>query len=238
VTLHYLAQSNVRARKNIFIGDNGLSTLPARASAPTQLTLEHVDSSLPRLRGRIAQRIAARRAASSRAQANAIVSDHREHDIREGFDERLNQRVAEIQTQVSAQIAALKIRGDDKRTVMQSRSTPQFVEVALYRSESNSRRPPMPQFEVDGNPDIALRVHRSMLMQVLADGQLRARVAPLIASALQTDLVGGHDTDGQTDINLTDSLRSEWLAIDIIDANAPWPSQRVAAEETGKTSVR
>jgi hypothetical protein len=237
VTLHYLAHSNVRAKKSIVIGGRGLETRPATAQTPTRLTLVDVDTSLPRLRGRIAERIARRRAAASWSQANAVVSDHREHDIRKGLDERLNERVTEIQSQVLAQIAALKLAREDGGAAMQSRSTSQFVEVALYRGGSNAERPAMPQFQVEGNPDIALRVHRSMLVQIVADSELRARLAPLVARSLQSALVVGDESDRQAELNPTEWLRNEWLMLDIVNAHAPTP-ERVATEDSGKKSLR
>jgi hypothetical protein len=235
VTLHYVADSKIRATKRIVIGHRGLETRPATAQTPTRLTLTDVDSSLPGLRGRIAERIARRRAASSWSQANSIVSDHRAHDVRKGIDERLNERVAELQSQVASQIATLKVDREDSPAMMHSRSTSQFVEVALFQGGSDIRRLAMPEFQVDGDPDIASRVHRSMLPQIVANAALQARLAPLVARALQSKLVAGDETSGSAVLNMSHSLQTDWLSFDIVDAYAPTTAQRIAAEESVKT---
>jgi hypothetical protein len=220
VTLNYLAHSNVRAKKQILIGETGFETRQSTAHAPTRLTLVGVDTSLPRLRGRIARRVASRRAAASWSQANAIVSDHRERDTRKSFDERLDKRIAEIQSQVDMQIAALKLGDEHEHAIMRSRSTPQFIEVAFYRGRGDVQpRQAMPRFEVVGNPDIAVRVHRSMLAHVVADAELRARFAPVVASVLQNRLVPGDILSREDKSRLPPTfVDNGWLKLDIVDA--------------------
>jgi hypothetical protein len=237
-TLHYLAHSNVSAKKQIVIGERGLQTRPATARAPTLLTLVDVDTSLPRLRGRIATRIAWRRAEASRPRANAIVSDHREHDMRTTLDQRLNKRVAEIQAQVATQLAALKLSDKNETTMMRSRSTSQYVEVALYRSEADIRRSPIPRFEVLGNPDLAVRVHHSILARVVADAESRTHFAPLLARVLQSGLALGDQVDGEVGSKILRGLGSEWLELDITDADYLMTGTRVAVEESSNGPLR
>src|SRR5207249_8662678 len=64
-TLQYRSDSTFRAHKRLTIGESGLSASPATADAPTRLTATDIQTNLPRLRGRIAQRIAWRRVAAS-----------------------------------------------------------------------------------------------------------------------------------------------------------------------------
>jgi hypothetical protein len=85
-TLHYLSDSTFRARKRVVIGESGLSALPAVAVAPTRLRATEIQTNLPWLRDRIVQRIAWRRVANTRSQANAIASDHTADDIRHDLD--------------------------------------------------------------------------------------------------------------------------------------------------------
>ena len=111
--LQYLSDSTFHARKKLVIGESGLVASPATARAPSRLTLTGIQTTLPGLRGRIAPRIATRREANSRSQANAMVSDHTADDIREDLDNKLNEAVAAIHTKVQAQIAALKLNESD-----------------------------------------------------------------------------------------------------------------------------
>ena len=93
-TLHFKTASTFRAHKLLTMTDAGIVASPAVAHATTRLTPTSIYTSLPGLRGRIGQRIARRREAASRSQANAIASDHTADDIRQGFDKRLNDSVS------------------------------------------------------------------------------------------------------------------------------------------------
>src|SRR5215212_2394606 len=54
-TLDYLSDSTFRARKQLTVGESGLSTSPAVTKAPTHLTATAIRTNLPWLRDRIAQ---------------------------------------------------------------------------------------------------------------------------------------------------------------------------------------
>ena len=176
--LQYLSDSTFHARKKLVIGESGLVASPATARAPSRLTLTGIQTTLPGLRGRIAQRIATRREANSRSQANAIVSDHTADDIREDLDNKLNEAVAAIHTKVQAQIAALKLNESDHPVVMRSKSTPDYIEVALYHGGGKADELHLPTFVMDNNPDFTVRVHRTVLARAVTDGDLRETLAP------------------------------------------------------------
>src|SRR5262249_4436923 len=76
VVLHQIADSTFRASKTIPLDSSGLKVTPSVTTAPTRLTTTGIDSNSPWLRGRIATRIAWRRAASSNQEAERITADH------------------------------------------------------------------------------------------------------------------------------------------------------------------
>jgi hypothetical protein len=229
-TLHYLSRSTFRARKPLGISKAGLQTSPALATAPTQLTPTSISTSLPRLRGRIAQRIAWRRAAQSQSQANAIASNHRARDIQEGLDKRLNESLNEIQSQFEAGIANLELGNKDGLVVLRSRSRPDFVELALYRPGTEADGKSMPKFEVVGNPDIAVRAHRNVVAQLMADPRLAATFPSLPKQILQ---IRADQPTGETEAAVTTNLsvQGEWIALDIANTEALTTGLRVAAED-------
>jgi hypothetical protein len=233
-TLHYHVNSQVHATKQIIVNERGLETRSATAQAPTRLTLVGVNTGLPGLRGLIAERIARRRAEARLAEANAIVSDHRENDVRKGLNERLDARIAELHSQLKTQLATMKLEGGNGIS-FRSRSTPQYLEVAVYGAGKNSTKPDMPHFELKGNPNLSLRVHRKILARILADGELRTRLVSSFGQVFQARLMGGNVSN---DAKANGSLDGEWLAFDVADASQLAVPARVAAENDGETRLR
>jgi len=188
-TLDYKSDSTFRAHKRLTIGESGLSASAAIADAPTRLTATNIRTGLPWLRDRIVRRIAWRRVANSQSEADAIASDHTADDIRHGLDKRMNESVASIQNQVQVQLAKLQRDGKDKPLALRSRSTSDYVEVALCRAGTKGDDVNIPSFPVAGNPEIAVRLHRTMLVRVMGDPQLREIVAPLVGNAVKNQEV-------------------------------------------------
>jgi hypothetical protein len=235
-TLHYLSDSKFRARKRLKIDESGLSALPAIAEAPTRLTPTSIRTSLPRLRGQIAERIAWRRVANTRSQADAIASDHTADDIRHDLDRKINESVAAIQKTVHSQIADLKLDGEARPLLMRSRSTPEYIEVVMYRSGATPEEMRMQPSPVEGNPDIAVRVHRTILARALSDARLREKFAPVLAGLLETRIAPETVTvlpkAEQTPQNSTEwSMGLDWLTFDFRDSKRQRSSLRVAVKD-------
>jgi hypothetical protein len=213
-TLHYASNSTFRARKPIVIDDRGFRALPAVADAPTRLTPTSIQTNLPGLRGQIAHRIASRRAAESQVAADSEATQHRARDIREGLDQRINAKLDEFQARVQIEIAQLKIQDSAGKLVIKSRSTPDSVELALINRATSAGDFQMPKFETSGNPDLAVRVHRSISGNILANPELQARFAPFAASMLQSQLTNSEPNQEPAGV----ALEGDWVAFNISDA--------------------
>ena len=225
-TLQYVSESNFHAHKQLIFGENGVSTSAATVDAPTRLTPTSIETSLPGLRGRIGDRIAHRREAGSRSQAEAIVGRDTANDIRHDFDGKLNAAVAEIQSKVQAQIAAAKLNGEDGHVVLRSRSTPEFIEVAVCRPGAEAEQLQLASATpFVGNPDCSLCVHRSIIPTLLANAAIREKVAPMLASATA---VGG-ESAGESSV----SMSGEWIAVNLATNGQPVQTpSRVAAMQS------
>jgi len=213
-TLHYLANSTFRATKPLAITQSGLQTWPAKAQAPTRLTPIDITTSLPRVRDRLVRQIAWRRARESQSEADAIVSDHRTRDLREGLDQRLDEVVATIQAKIQAEFGDLEFADGGGRPNIRSRSTAEFVEVALLPARLNPDQFKMPEFQVAEKTDLAIRVHRSALAHVLANPRLRDKLAPLTDGLVQSRVNSTPTNEGSHDQRLL-AIDSEWLAFDV-----------------------
>jgi hypothetical protein len=226
-TLEYLSESTFQARKPLVVGDSGVSTSTAVVDAPTRLIPTNIATSLPGLRGRIGDRIARRRESGSRAQAEAIVSRDTADDIRHDFNVKLDAAVADIQSKVQTQIAALKLNDEDGAVVIRSRSTPDFVEVALCPGHKAANELQMAQSSpFEGNPDCAVRVHRSLVPSLLANAGLREKFAPMLTTSLIA-------SDATHDSGPKIGMRGEWVAIDLATPAEVEPDGRVAVTQSG-----
>jgi len=84
--IHCRTVTRFTARKQIVLDQRGLHAQPATCCAVATSTITGVSSPLPRLRGRLARRVAWRRAQSQRAQAERISARHSEQTIGHSFD--------------------------------------------------------------------------------------------------------------------------------------------------------
>ena len=223
-TLYYDSDSTFRARKRLTMSDMGIVASRAVVSAPTRLKPTRIETSLPRLRGRIAQRIAWRRVNATRSEADAIASDHTADDIRHGFDLRLNDALAEIQSKVRTEIAALKIDDDGEPMKLQSRSAADHIQLALCRGSMNEDDWRQIAASVEGQPEVAVRVHRSLLSRAISDPNLRERLMPLLGNASQPQA-------DETNLKIAKwKIGDQWITLDLAAGNEPAGTTRVASD--------
>jgi len=84
--IHSRTVTRFTARKQFILDERGLRALPAQCRAEAHSTVTRVSSPLPRLRGRLARRIAWRRAQSQLAAADRVGARHSEREISLHFD--------------------------------------------------------------------------------------------------------------------------------------------------------
>jgi hypothetical protein len=150
-----------------------------------------------------------------------IVGRDTANDIRHDFDTKLGGALADIQSKVKTQIAALKLNGEDGDVVMRSRSTPEFVEVALCPQSSKASDLQMAaDSPFDGNPECSVCVHRSIVGSLMANSELREKLAPML-----TSVIGA--TAGPKL-----SMSGEWVALDLAGAQTAQAPSRVAATQS------
>jgi hypothetical protein len=222
VVLHQISDSTFRATKTIALDGSGLNVAPTITMAPTRLTTTSIDSSLPRLRGRIATRIAWRRVGSSQGEAESITGQHTAAIISSDFDERTNESLAKLQEVFRSKIPELNSDQGPLTAEVRFRTNKDSVEMAMVRVDAvdaeRKLRPPV----VEGNPDVAVRVHRAMLTQAITDPQVRDDLAPLFAKLLKgrfdrKELVVAGDEAGRLAESTKWSVDLDWLALDFTD---------------------
>lgn len=223
VVLHQVSESTFRSTKLISMDEKGLHVSRATTDAPTNLTTTGIDTSLPRLRGRIARRIAWGRVAGSHQQAESITAQHTSDDISRDFDERIDKSVAKVQEVFKSKVPEWDREHYPAQTEMRFRSCPDCIEIAMIRREANTEERKLRPPTVDGNPDVAVRVHRAMLTRAMADPQVRNDWAPAFIKVLNARFGQKEDASSKADKkspvdNTKWAFDLDWLAMDFMDS--------------------
>jgi hypothetical protein len=200
VTLHNQAETRFEACKQIEWTEDGLKALPAVAKADTHSTTVNIDSSLPGFLGRIATGIAEQRVAESRAQADAISSEHAAKRIQDGFDARINRSLVWLRLASRHFPTAGFLR---TATRLKLSNTPELLQLAVYRREaSDAALSEMPE-----GCDVAIRLHRGVLNRFLED-----RTALLVcgAIAMQMLMTESEATSSRSDSSSQVSTLPSW----------------------------
>jgi hypothetical protein len=229
VVIHSLSDSKFHAHKRIELDGSGLRVWPAKAAAPTRLQTLGIDTHLPRLRGRIARRIASRRAAQSHGAAEAITADHTADDIRGDFEARVNRSMANVQRVLGSKIPDLETATSPMPTDVRFRSRPESVEVAIIREDATAAERKLRPPSAKPSADVSLRVHRTLFTSAIEDPQLLTDLSPLFnqlleARAKQSASVKtartGSTTTAMQDPNVKWSMEAGWLVMDFTKPSA------------------
>jgi hypothetical protein len=198
--LHYKSDSTFRATKRITLDADGLSVDPARATAKTKLTPQRIDSKYDGLMGMIVERVARRRVAESRQQANAIASDHTgdivKGDLDRGFEKSITVLVAALAEAAGlkpAELAQLTTNGAGRSLHLKLRTTRDHAELVLAPEEVTWTElagviPAVDFPDNDGSPHVALRVHRTALTSSGENSSGSPALARLLAHGMKTHL--------------------------------------------------
>jgi hypothetical protein len=211
------SDSQFRARKPISISTSGIHSEPARASVNTNLTTTGIRSTLPRLRGRIATRIAQRRNAQQHDEAESITADHTAKRVRDGLDLRIEKVVTRIQKYVTETFPLKDIEFENRKSEFRLRSTTENVELGMMvvegvGAESLRLRPPA----VIGKPDLAIRINRALFDDETNAGLEQVQeVAEMFLEKLKSSLSLKFAEKGIGDNDTVEwRLEPDWLVID------------------------
>jgi hypothetical protein len=135
-TIQSYAHTSYVARKRFLFDGEKFLALPTTVNSTTRLTITGVGSTLPRLRGRVVQRVASRRAADSLAEAEAITSEIARRELRQQIDREFDTRLSQMNQRLAPRLSVLKLfpAANNKYHV---RSFPDCVEVAVDTSSQN-----------------------------------------------------------------------------------------------------
>ncbi len=233
VVLQINSTTPFRASKRIVIDADGIRMLPTEVSAKTTSHTTDIDAQVGGLRGRIAERIAWKRSAQMQPQADAIGSQIAARQIQQAFDEEV---VAATDIMEASLLGAIpKLTWEDGSALaVRFRSAPDYVEIIVHRPNATLDERQLEPPPVDGDPAIAVRVHRGVLLKTANAANLKQMLQPLLTGSM----VASQRLDKpENSVYLVEwSADGQWLAFDhsVID-ELPEPviaDRRVPALQT------
>jgi hypothetical protein len=140
------AVTHYRAHTQIIFDGEIFSAEPVQVHGATRLTITQVDSQLPRLRGRVVRRVAARRAQRSHAEAQAITCQLTVNDLQQQIDQEFRERMAELNRRFAGPLSALQLleRTDAALTIS---SKPRHLQIDLVTHAPQETTPQIPQLQ-------------------------------------------------------------------------------------------
>jgi hypothetical protein len=173
--------SQFQSAKTVWFDRDGIHSTPAVTNAQTRLVTTGFDTSLPRLRGRIALRIAGNRAAANRGAAEAITAEHLSQRVNRRFDGSTKEELAALWRVLSTQIPALAADNPLRPRGWHASSTNDRLEiVAIGPPGDGSGYVPAPTTEL-GSADVRVDIHVAVIKRALGDATLKKAIAPALA---------------------------------------------------------
>ncbi len=147
-TINSSASTKYIARKVLFFDGRQITTTPAEVKVHTQLQITNIGSSLPRLRGRVVRRVANRRAAESREQAEAITSRLTHNDLQQQIDAEFDNRISALNQRLAKRLDVVDLLAQVRHQVA-IRTQADSIVLDLYEdSAANSIQFPTASLEV------------------------------------------------------------------------------------------
>lgn len=184
VVLHNDALTKFEARKQVILSGGGLRGLPASVTAETASTTGKIETRLTGMRGRIAKQVARRRASELRPLADKIAAEHAAQRIATIFDEKVQAAAKRLEATLSGGCLKLALDAREAPALVRFRSAADHLEIIVHRPQPAAEALTMAPPSIEGDPEIAVRVHRVVVRNALAGGDLRSSLHGLLAGVL------------------------------------------------------
>ncbi len=140
------AETSYTAVKSIVFDGRQLTTQPVVVNASTRVQITGIGSSVPRIRGRIVQRVATRRAAESRLEAERVTCQLTVDELQQHIDAEFSQRIVSLNRKLAMRLTILDVFADNKYELSIS-SRPEYIQIVFARKDTLSHTAnPLPNF--------------------------------------------------------------------------------------------
>ena len=235
VRVHSSSITRFSAVKRLTLDEQGIRISPARVAAQTSITIERVTTDLPRLRGRIVQRVGSRRAAESKLAAEAESARKAEIRIAQNFDREVAKDLRKAESNLSRSLAEWSNGDRAFRGRLKFSTSGRHLQVAIHRGDGDPARRAPPSLADLGTPDVAIHVHRALVNRVVRSTIVHGQNGP--TSPLVSAFLGEENQQYVTVANdepqrqLKQSTDGHWWSL-VIPEITPKPR-----EDTSRPSV-
>ncbi len=240
VVLHGWAKTPFRATKQLTLTADGMRSTPTVTQALTHSVTTNIDTTLPGLRGRLAERIAWRRSAEMRPEADAIASRHAADRIRAEFDKEVQLTVARMEKVLLEGTRDLHLDVEGAAAVVRFSSTPKHVDIVLHRPHATAAELALAPPAIEGDPTLAVRAHRVVVRQALTTKALDQMVQRLVNGKKSNDKTQTVKTAAPEafarDIEMKWSADRNWLILDDLDSQSPLKELRTVRLPVAQSS--
>jgi hypothetical protein len=231
VVLNFEGSAPFRAATRIVLGPEGMQISPTTATAKLSSRTTGIEARSRGVLGRLAERVAWRRSNRLQTEADAIASRHVVAQIRRVFDAEVREVAAVMEHSLTCCLPKLSATLDRAPIAVRYRSAPGHIEIVLYRPdatvEERALRPP----PIVGDPAIAVRVHRGVLMQTVGAANLKHMLAPLLTGQIAAAPGAVRPGDATYEVDWSDD--GNWLAVDHVDG----PPDTAAGDPPTEASI-
>lgn len=138
------SDSTYTAEKRILFDGRQLSTQPAIICATTRVQITGIGSTAPGLRGRVVSRVAARRAAESLPEAQAIARQLTVNELQQHIDAEFETRLASLNRKLAQRLSTLDAFSR-KHYKVSICSRTEFIEILLTQKPTVNEEPTLPK---------------------------------------------------------------------------------------------
>jgi hypothetical protein len=236
--LSYESHADFAVRKRLEFAGLRITSAESMAKAPTRLRATHVETQLPGFLGVVAERIAWRRVAESRAQADRIASQRLEARLSRDLDRRVEKSLAKVNARLKDAFEDLTDESNGLCVATTCRTTNDFIEVVAYCGGPNVQ-PEYPVFAVDDDADVAVRIHWGAIRLAMSDDRLGELLGPTLNALLQKQIAeASYGLLESAPIATTGwrglSIGLGWVGADYCCGDRPLAIQKAPSSMTGQ----
>jgi hypothetical protein len=207
--------------KAIRIDGQGIHLGAAATNANSSSIITGIQTSLPRLRGRIALEIGSRRAAESLAEADAITADHTALQISKEFDDTAAGEIADLWKTIDAQFAVIPADHPLRRCGLQVSSTNDALQFVVVGPPGRNLPRVAPPTSLAADAEVEVQVHVALVKYLITNVGMQKMLQPVMDRF--ASMPASADS-GRSKIHWSDDHR--WLSIGWKSGDRPWaPSQ-------------
>ena len=180
VQIHTTGVTRFHAVKTIWIDSQGIHGTSAQTQASTASQINGIETSLPRLLGRISLRIAGNRSAQSHHLSDTITAEHTVRQVNRAFDTKAMAEFNDLWNEAGTQLAALSHKNPLRPSGLRATSTKDELQIVVLGGEgTKDRTVPAPVFAAT-NGDIEIQIHVAAIRTALVDAELSTILRPAI----------------------------------------------------------